>query len=271
LLPFWFLFGISNLLYYLVYHVFKYRKAVVRKNLTNSFPNKSLAEIISIEKKFYRYFADLMVEILKMNSMSKAEITRRVQMKNFDLVEGYFARGESALACAGHYGNWELGMMAAGIYFSATANVIYKPLSNKVFETWFTNLRTRFGNVFVPMRQTLRQVVATQKEVTLFCFASDQTPRWGEVQYTLDFLNQPTPVLMGLEKIAVQTNRPVFYFSVKRPKRGYYEVDCIPLAMVPKETKEHEITTLFFKHLAADIENEPAYWLWSHKRWKLNG
>lgn len=269
-LPLWFLFGISSLLYYLVYHVVGYRKKIVRKNLTLSFPEKSEQEIIAIERKFYRYLTDLMVEILKMSSISKAEVFKRVKMNNFHLAEAYFEKGESVLSCSGHYGNWELGMMAAGLQFSINPHVIYKPINNKVFEEWFNALRTKFGNVFVPMRQTLRAVAATRKEASMFCFASDQSPTISDVQHVIEFLHQPTSVLLGLEKIAKQTNRPVFYFDIRRKKRGYYEIDCIPMCLNPAETKEFEITELFFKHLAVTIQEEPQYWLWSHNRWKAN-
>ena len=269
-LPLWFLFGISSILYYLIYHVIKYRKKVVRKNLVNSFPEKNLAEIINIEKHFYRYFTDLMVEVVKMSSISRPEVLKRVKMKNFDLVEAYFEKGESVLACSGHYGNWELGMMAAGLKFSATPHVIYKPINNKIFEKWFNNLRTKFGNVFIPMRQTLREVVTTKNRTTLFCFASDQSPMVTDVQHILNFMHQPTSALLGLEKIAKQTNRPIFYFDIRRVKRGYYEIDCVQMCLNPKATNEYEITELFFKHLTTSIQKASEYWLWSHNRWKAN-
>jgi KDO2-lipid IV(A) lauroyltransferase len=269
-LPLSVLYAIASFLYYVFYDLAKYRRDVVRKNLTSSFPHKTIEEIIVIEKGFYRHLTDLMVEILKMSTMSETAILKRVKMKNFDLVEEYFAKGQSALACAGHYGNWELAMVAAGIKFSARAHVIYKPLKSEGFGAFFNRLRSRFGNVLVPMRQTLRQVAATKNDITLFCFASDQTPGRAEVQYRLNFLNQSTAVLLGLEKIAKITNRPVFYFDIRKVKRGYYEIECVPLCLNPKATEEHEITDLFFKHLEHSIQLEPAHWLWSHKRWKVN-
>lgn len=269
-LPLWLLFGLSNFLYYPIYYIFKYRRKIVRKNLLNSFPEKPLSEIIRIEKRFYQFFTDLMVEILKLSSISEKNLLKRVKMNRFDLVEAYFKKGESALACSGHYGNWEMAMIAAGIQFSATAHVIYKPIRNKSFESWFNKLRTRFGNVLVPMRQTLRQVVAVRNEISLFCFASDQSPSRSEVQHRLNFMHQSTAVLLGLEKIAKQTNRPVFYFDIRRVKRGYYEIDCIPLCLNPSTSEEYEITTLFFENLEKSIEKAPEYWLWSHNRWKTN-
>ncbi len=270
LLPLVLLHFFARLMYYPLYYLFGYRRKVVRDNLLKSFPEKELKEMIKIEKTFYKYLTDLIVEIIKMYTISEKELLKRVKFKNLNRVEAYFNKGESVLACTGHYGNWELCMLALGASLSAPAYVIYKPLNNNIFEDWFRKIRTRFGNRFVAMRQTLRMVVATKDTPTMFCFASDQTPTREETQYTLAFLNQPTAVLLGLEKIAIQTNRPIFYFDVISVKRGYYEVDCLPLCLVPAATEGHEITDLLFKFLAKTIQKEPAYWLWSHRRWKLN-
>lgn len=269
LLPLPILLFFARLLYYLLYHVFGYRKKVVRENLQKSFPEKNLQEIIKIEKNFFKYLTDLIFEIIKLNSMSEREIRKRVKFNGLEQVEAYFNKSESVLACTGHYGNWELCMMALGLNLSKTAYVIYKPLSNEIFEKWFQKWRTHFGNKFVPMRQTLRQIIATKDETTMYCFASDQTPVKEETQYTLQFLNQPTAVFLGLEKIALQTNRPIFYFDVAKIKRGYYEVNCLLLCEEPKATRGHEITDLLFEFLNKTIQREPAFWLWSHKRWKF--
>lgn len=261
---------LARLLYYPLYYVIAYRKKVVRENLQKSFPDKGLKEIINIEKEFFKYLADLVFEIIKLNTISKEELNRRVKFNNLEQIEAYFSKGQSVLACTGHYGNWELCMLALGNASSATEYVIYKPINNKIFENWFQRMRTRFGNVFVPMRQTLRAIARTKDQPSMFCFASDQTPVRDEVQYSLNFLNQNTPVLLGLEKIALQTNRPIFYFDVKRVKRGYYEVDCLPLWIEPQTSQEHEITDRLFSFLTKTIVDDPAYWLWSHRRWKLN-
>lgn len=261
---------LARLLYYPLYYVIAYRKKVVRENLQKSFPDKGLKEIINIEKEFFKYLADLVFEIIKLNTISKEELNRRVKFNNLEQIEAYFSKGQSVLACTGHYGNWELCMLALGNASSATEYVIYKPINNKIFENWFQRMRTRFGNVFVPMRQTLRAIARTKDQPSMFCFASDQTPVRDEVQYSLNFLNQNTPVLLGLEKIALQTNRPIFYFDVKRVKRGYYEVDCLPLWIEPQTSQGHEITDRLFSFLTKTIVDDPAYWLWSHRRWKLN-
>ena len=85
LLPLPLLFFFARLLYYLLYYVIGYRKKVVRQNLTHSFPEKSLAEIQAIEKKFFQYLAELIFEIIKMTSISKAETLKRVNFTGLEL------------------------------------------------------------------------------------------------------------------------------------------------------------------------------------------
>jgi KDO2-lipid IV(A) lauroyltransferase len=133
LLPLPILLFFARLCYYPLYYLIGYRKKVVRENLRKSFPDKSLKEIIQIEKRFYKYFTDLIFEIIKLKSISEKELRKRVKFNGLAQIESYFERGESVLACTGHYGNWELCMLALGLNISATAFVIYKPLSSKLF------------------------------------------------------------------------------------------------------------------------------------------
>ncbi|UKT65499.1 lysophospholipid acyltransferase family protein [Pedobacter mucosus] len=262
----------ARLLYYPLYYVIRYRKKVVRLNLTNSFPEKSQSEIIKIEKKYFKYLADLIFEIIKLTSMSEKETLRRVKFRGLEQLSIHFNAGQSVLACTGHYGNWELGTLALGINVAALSGktlVIFKPIKNKIFEDWFNNFRTKYGNIFIAMRQTLRGMATYKNESTLLCFASDQSPTKEETKHFTNFLHQPTAALLGVEKIAKSTNRPIYYFKVTPVKRGYYEVDVLPMCLDPSKTEEFEITDLHFQFLEKIIKENPQYWLWSHKRWKF--
>lgn len=269
LLPLPVLLFFARLLYYLLYYLIGYRKKVVRSNLTNSFPEKSAQDIIAIEKKYFKYLAKLIFEIIELTTISKAETLKRVRFTGLEQLESHFKKGESVLACTGHYGNWELGTLALGLNISAKTIVIFKPINNKVFEAWFNELRTKFGNVFVAMRQTLRCMATYKNEPSLLCFASDQSPTREESKYFLNFLHQPTAALLGVEKIAKSTNRPIYYFKVSPVKMGYYNVEVLPMCLNPAETHDGEITNLHFHFLENIINEKPQYWLWSHKRWKF--
>ena len=84
----------------------------------------------------------------------------------------------------------------------------------------------------------------------------------------MPFLNQDTPFLPGPERIARKTNYPVFYFDVDRVKRGYYEITASLLHESPSETADTAITQSYANKLESIIQQKPANWLWSHRRWK---
>lgn len=268
LLPLSFLYLLADGVYLLLYHVIGYRRKVVRENLHNALPEKTLAEIISIEKKYYQYLASLIFEVVKMSRISRSEIEKRFVFKNKELALSYLKRGESILICSAHYGNWEWGTMGIGLNFPGEHYPIYKPLSNPVFDQWFKGVRGRFGNKLIAMRQTMRALAAGINKPGMFSFGNDQAPSRDESHYWTTFLHQQAAIQLGIEKIAKRTNRPIFYLRVKVLRRGYYEVDCVPLCLNPAETNEFEITEMHTRFLEKIIREEPAYWLWSHRRWK---
>ncbi|MFD0940626.1 lysophospholipid acyltransferase family protein [Pedobacter boryungensis] len=268
LMPLRFLYLLADISYVLIYHVFGYRRKVVRQNLLNSFPEKNLKEIIAIEKEFFKYLTSLIFEVIKMRSISTKELNKRVKFKNVDLVEAYLKNNESVIFCSSHYGNYEWVCMAIGMTFSGQHHPIYKPLNNEIFDDWFLKMRSRYGNQMVSMRQTIRVIQSTKHYPTMFTFGSDQAPSKEDSQYWTTLLNQQASIQLGVEKIAKKTNRPVFYLKISYLKRGYYEVDCVPICLDPRNTAEFEITELHTRFLEDFIKEEPAYWLWSHRRWK---
>lgn len=98
---------------------------------------------------------------------------------------------------------------------------------------------------------------------------TDQSPNINEAHYWTTFLNQDTGFMDGAERIAKLMDFPVFYCELKKQDRGYCNVQFDLITETPKETADGEITELFARRLEQTIYREPAYWFWSHKRWKL--
>jgi len=269
LLPFWFLYLVADLIFVMLYYIIGYRRNVVEENLRNSFPEKSDGERKNIEKKYFKYMADLMVETIKSVSMSAAETQRRVRCTNPELMDHYFAQGKSIMAAAGHYCNWEMACLDFGFLTNNRRIVVYKPQSNAVFTEFFNRTRSRFGVTMVSMKQTLRKLVEYKDELSFTVLAADQTPTREDAKYFTDFLNQPTAVFLGVEKLAKIGDSVVIFYKIDLVKRGYYTYTFVPLAEDPKNTKPHEITELHVKYLESMIRQKPEYWLWSHRRWKI--
>ena len=270
MLPFWILYLFSDILYLLLFHVVKYRRKVVKLNLKNSFPEKSVADRLDIEKRFYQHLSDLILESIKTLSISPKSMKKRFVFSNLNELTKYFEQGKSVIAVSGHYGNWEWGPLATAYELKEKVLVVYKPLSDKRFDNLINKMRSRFGAILVPMKHTLRKIIEYNTQPHVLVLVGDQTPPREESQYFINFLNQPTAIFLGVEKIAIRTNKPVIYFSINKVKRGYYKCLIKPLVEVPNQTKEFEITNIHTQVLEHIIQKNPEYWLWSHKRWKFS-
>ena len=269
LLPFWVLYLLSDFVFVLIYYVIGYRRKVVQENLLNSFPEKTEEERRIIEKKYFKYLADLVVETVKMVTASEKSIVKRVTATNAELVDEYFRQGRSIMLAVGHYGNWEMSALLVSTMFKRRLLIVYKPLTNQIFNNFFNKMRSRFGAEMIAMKNVLRTMVKERDNIIMSVFVADQTPVQHEATYFTTFLNQPTAFFLGIEKIAKLTDPVVIFADLKYIKRGHYEYTGIPLTENAKETAEYEITEKYVRCLEDMIKRQPQYWLWSHRRWKF--
>lgn len=271
LFPLKLLYVLSDGLFYLVYYVVRYRRPLVRKNLTSSFPDKSEGEIVKIEKGFYSWFCDYIVETLKLFTMSKEQMCRRMAFRNTEAIEKAVAEGRSCAVYLGHYGNWEwISSLPLWVSDKATCLQIYHVLENKAFDALFLRVRSRMGSDSIPMEDTLKSIIRRKAEGQrmVIGFIADQVPLWNSIHYWSNFLHHDTPVFTGTERIAKHQDMAVFYLDVTRPKRGYYEADFKLVSDKIQEEPKFAVTESYMKLLEATIRRAPQYWLWSHNRWK---
>lgn len=271
LLPMWVLYRLADVGYLLIYYVLKYRRGIVRQNLVSSFPEKTNSEIVNIEKQFYRWFADYFLESIKLLSISRKQLAKRLTIINADLIENDFKEGTHVAAILGHYCNWEwLSAVTIGLPNNRVVALVYKPIKNKMINHLFYCLRSSQGGVPVAKNDILRALVKYKKQqtMTLFGYIADQSPRWQNIHLWLPFLNHQTPVFTGSERIMRKMNNAVYYAEMSRPKRGYYTCTFRLITKEPNSLPENDITRRFFEMLEVSIKAQPHLYLWTHNRWK---
>ena len=269
LLPFPVLYLFSDLVYFLLYRVLGYRRKVVRENLVNSFPEKTEKEISEIEGRFYRYFCDLFLETFKTLTISKENMVKHCEFipETLAVFNQLAEENQSFMIAMGHFGNWEWGGNTFSICCKHQLYVIYHPLTNKYFDGLTYRMRTRFGTRLIAMKDTLREMLKNRKDLTATAFISDQAPL-PDRAYWMDFLNQETPVFLGIEKIALKIRYPIVYITIRRVKRGYYRVFAERIELPSTLQKTGTITEIHTRRLETDIRSQPENWLWTHRRWK---
>jgi Kdo2-lipid IVA lauroyltransferase/acyltransferase len=269
LLPLRVLYLISDINYYVIYYIVRYRRDIVFSNLKNSFPGKTRKEITAIAKKYFHHLSDIVTETIKLVHIPEKEIRRRIKLRNPEILKERYSNNKLVLTALGHYNNWEwISTLTQLPEFQIVS--AYKPIQNLDFDRFVLNLRSNRGSVLVPVNQTLRFLSGYNNpdQRAFFCFIADQSPLKKDIHYWTKFLNQDTPVFIGIEKIAIKMDLPVCYFRMHKIKRGYYELEIVPITDEPSKMKPFEITEAHVRLLEEDIFKKPEFWLWSHRRWK---
>ncbi len=264
------LYALSDILYFLIFGILGYRKKVILNNIKNSFPEKSTEEHHRIATTFSKYLVDVLVESIKIYSISKEELQRRMYVTFSPEYQQCVKDGRNAIVVLGHQGNWEYAQLSFSAQKYRQAFIgVYKAIKNKAISDVMLQSRSKFGTILIETQEFkdgLGKYVKQNIPVVLGLMA-DQAPQ-AKRGYWMRFLNQDTPVFLGPERYAKRLNAPVFFGAVKRVKRGYYTLDIEPLVLNPMDTADGEITEKHVLRLEEEIKADPEYWLWSHKRWK---
>lgn len=271
LLPFWVLYRLSDGLYLLLYYGIKYRHRVIRKNIAESFPEKSAEEQEEIVRGFYRWLGDYFVETLKLMSLSPKALKKRMVFTGTEELNAYADQGRSCALYLGHYGQWEwISSLPLWMNPKAVPLQVYHVLENPLFDRLMLHARERQGAICVPIAETLRRVVSYQQADTpiVIGYIADQVPFWNNIHHWVDFLHHDTPVLTGSERIIKRLDEVPFYCEVTRLRRGYYRCDLRLMTSEPKAQPDFALTDHYFQLLEANIRRDPSLYLWSHNRWK---
>lgn len=269
LLPFPVLYVISDFLCLFVSRF--YRTKVVRSNLKSAFPEKTEEELRHIEKKFYHQFCDNFVEVIKMLSMSKQDIMRRMTFSGLEEAKKRHEAGQKLnFLYLSHFGNWEwIASIAYHMEPWCGSAQVYHHIYNKVMDKFFYELRAQYGGKNIEMKETYRRILQMSRENRnyLIGFISDQQPKWSSIHHFVPFLNHDTAVFTGAEHIARKLDAFAMYGRMSRPRRGYYNLEIIPMEDHPATLPENVLTDRYFQLLEEDVRLHPEMWLWTHKRW----
>jgi KDO2-lipid IV(A) lauroyltransferase len=267
LLPLWVLYRISDILYLLVYYVAGYRKQVVMDNLRQAFPDKSPAEIKRLARKYYRNLTDMMVETIKLLTMSKKQLQRRF-ICDLTVLHQLYAEGKSCQLHLGHNFNWEWANLFCMQGVQYPFLVVYMPITSKPADRLFRHFREKAGSILLPANDISNSMAPWLDKQYLVALVADQNPGNPRRCYWFPFLNKMTAFYKGPEMSARRYDIPVVFVDIRKEKRGYYKAALKLMFEEPEKAPEGRITEAFVQYLEKNIREQPEVWVWSHKRWK---
>lgn len=270
-LPLKVLYLFSDVFFIFIYYIAGYRKKIVFTNIKNSFPEKSDDEIRKISKEFFRNLSDYIVETIKSFTISSQNLRVRVQHINQDVFSEANAEGKNIILLCGHVFNWEWITALATVVPQENSHPVYRKMQNLFWEEKLKKIRNGFGNQSIEATEVIKHIFRNKNDGnSIYMFVADQTPNHTLVDVGLEFLHQKTPAFIGYDKLATRMNLEFIYCDMKKVKRGFYQVNYYKILPDGEKFVEFEVVKKFHKLLEQTIKNNPANYLWSHRKWKYN-
>jgi len=262
---------LSDIFFVKLFYFFGYRKKVVLENLVLCFPNKELKELQLIRRQFYRHLCDLFMEMVKTMNLSKAGVKERYQVQNIDVLKEILKTKSVLLVCS-HYANWEWNV-SINNYISEKGFAVYQKIGNPYFDAWIKKLRSRWNTTPITQAETFRTIVQNEKNglKAVYGMVADQSPPMSKTKAWGSFMGIDVPVYNGAEVLAQKLDLAVVFLRVKKVKRGVFYATFEPITTSGAHTAPGEITKEFLLKAESQIQEEPAHYLWTHKRWKHRG
>jgi KDO2-lipid IV(A) lauroyltransferase len=268
-LPFGSLYALAAALALLLRYVLHYRVSVARSNLQRSFPDLPPRRIESILNDYYRRLGQIIAECLKLATISAEELRQRVIITNLHLLQREIDAGRSVILLAAHLGNWEWQLQGTAVQIQSPIDAAYKPLHGARSNRLLLQLRSRFGARMVAAKKLMRVVARSRGAVHVVALMADQIPASSSGRHWLNFLGRETAFYPGPGEIARLTGYTALFAGMRRCSRGHYEITFQPLATAGEPCEPQAFTARYAQLLEAQIRQDPANWMWSHRRWKL--
>lgn len=270
--PYWFRYRVLQPVVYGFFRLVRYRDGVVRKNLLNSFPEKSDKERDTIRKGFYRTLAEIVIDTVSMAGFSDEDCRKVLKVNNLqECIEQ--VKDKDWIAMTAHLGCWEYALYWGVIYPDQASLGVYHPLSSRVFDALYLRLRTRNNIHLVTMKGTVRYYLQHRetgidgKRIAMGLIA-DQSPQRRPDLHWFRFLNQDTLFFDGGEKLALRFGLPVHCAWLLRTAPGRYEAHFEQIYDGEEQVAPNQITGRYVRLLEQCIREHPELWMWSHRRWK---
>ena len=238
-------------------------------NLKIAFPEKSKEELTVIMKKFYSHFLDIFMEMFKTFSISNKEILNRFKLTNQKELDDFMGKHENILLMSSHYANFEW-LFSLNLRVDHHGFAAYKKVNNNYFNNYIVRSRSRFNTTLISTKEFMAVLDENDKKEqnNVYGMLIDQSPKLHKTHHWTTFFGKEVPVITGTEMLAKKYNYAVMYIETTKVKRGFYETKMEILTENPRDVPDYQITDLFMNKLEAHIRREPAYYFWSHKRFK---
>lgn len=249
----------------------RFERPVAMRNLEIAFPAFSRTQRLAILRAAYENWGRMLAEWMHFGSLTPDNIGSFVSYRR---IENWrhaqqISDGRGILTLTGHFGNWELLILAHSVYGNRVA-VVHRPIRNPLIDAAVGGVRTSFGNMVIPRKGAARGVVKLLRQNWMVAVPLDLDVRRGVF---VDFFSRKASTSDALARLALATGAPVLpAFMVRDGTSTHHWLECLePLETLRGRTHEESVllnTQRYTTIMEEMVRRHPDHWNWIHRRWK---
>jgi KDO2-lipid IV(A) lauroyltransferase len=243
------------------------RRVAVQNVLDRLAPAGGRAEAERIARESYRVAGRTFAHLLLADRIDDGTLWRLVPRAPFEALAALRGTG-SALFISGHFGAWELAVVAlrrCGVPLAALAG----EQANRSVDLAIRDIRARAGIRPLSSRSGLRDAIRLLRHGTSLVTLPDQDARSKGV--FVEFLGTQASAHVGVASLALRTGAVLAPFALV-DEAGRYELSVGPAwrpdAAASTEENERAGAAHFHRFLEEQVRLHPENYFWAHRRWK---
>jgi len=212
-----------------------------------------------------------MLEFLYLPKMNNDTINNIIDVVNPDIVKDACSKNKGTIYVSMHYSNWELLAFAFPVLFNTKANILTKIQASKGLNEIINSYRELSGNEMTEIGFSLKKIFEKLKKNEIIGILTDQSAHPDYSAY-IRFFGKNVPAFSGPAKFVLRQKAELISGCLSRNKDYTYTLkfDNIEYDDLKEYNNDNivELTQRIQTKVEKIIREDPAQWLWFHKRFK---
>ncbi len=242
--------------------------ARARKNLARAFPELSEAEVRATAKEMWDNLGRTVGEYPKLHDIDCYAPGGRAEVLGAEHIDRARDDGKAGIFFSGHLANWEI-MPLAVAQRGCAISLVYRRANNPAVNDMLLKARGAITETNVPKGAAgARQMIEIVRQGGHLGMLVDQKLNTG---IAVPFFGRDAMTAPAVAQLGLKFGIPLIPVSVARLNGARFRVTFHPPLEMPnsgdRTTDVHTIMVEVNRLLEGWIRENPAQWLWLHRRW----
>jgi KDO2-lipid IV(A) lauroyltransferase len=254
------------------FHVLRGERTKAIRHLKTAYrKSKTEAEYYIIAKNVFINAGKNIVDVLRFPTIKSLQDYRKiVKTEGEEHFEKAYKQGKGVIGLTCHMGAFEIvGTFPQFMGYEVT--IVGTTLRNNKLDDLLVRNRTLRGSKYIARgKDTIKLIRALKSGESVMLLIDQNIPKVKSV--FVDFFGIPAATPIGATVLAMRTDAIVIPIGIRRMKDDTHLLQFKPpIELIDTGNYEEDLvsnTQLFINELEAFIREDPAQWLWMHKRWK---